>query len=194
VAVAGGWGAVRTCDHCGQELTGRPAVSRRGKYGLDLCFNCWRRLRSQRPGGTRQAKSCEQCGAVFYVTPYEAERRRFCSRSCRGRWQRDRVTRTCAHCGRRFEVRRSKSGALYCSRQCWAVGRKRKPNDALRAARQRAGLSQTELARWVEVDTKTANRWERLGFVPRSAEVRAAVADLLGCWPWPGDPEEGSHA
>jgi DNA-binding XRE family transcriptional regulator len=104
------------------------------------------------------------------------------------------VIRTCAHCGRRFEVSRSKSGALYCSRQCWAVGRKRKPNAKLRAARERVGLSQTELARRVEVDTKTANRWERLGFVPRSAETRAAVANLLGCWPWPGAPKGGNHA
>jgi uncharacterized protein YjbI with pentapeptide repeats/DNA-binding XRE family transcriptional regulator len=63
----------------------------------------------------------------------------------------------------------------------------RPPDGGLRAARERAGLTQKELADRAGVSPSTVGRWEREGTVPRSAEVRRKVAEMVGWWPWPGD-------
>jgi transcriptional regulator with XRE-family HTH domain len=60
------------------------------------------------------------------------------------------------------------------------------PNDVLREARERAGLSQAALGEAVGVSASTVSRWETLyGAVPRSPQVRRKVRELLGVDPWP---------
>jgi DNA-binding XRE family transcriptional regulator len=54
------------------------------------------------------------------------------------------------------------------------------PNDVLIKARRAAGMTQEELGRAVGVAASTVCQWERLGWLPRSKEVREAVEDLLG--------------
>src|SRR5690606_33989195 len=95
-------GAVRACDVCGRELTGKPAASRRGRWGLDLCGACWQRLRKRelaqgrRPTPAERAEAaqldgppyawpaCELCGGdvdahgLGYHTT-KGRPRRFCS-------------------------------------------------------------------------------------------------------------------
>jgi len=161
---------------------------------VNLCYPCWRREAQARPGpkSERIAKTCPTCGWVFYVTRYYAQRRRYCSRSCYGQAQRRRVTQTCESCGVAFEVIPSYAGKRrYCD-QCHRAARhtERQPNARLRAARERAGLTQTALAAQVGVDVKTANRWETQGRIPSSPETRAAVAEVLGCDPWAEDDRQ----
>lgn len=56
--------------------------------------------------------------------------------------------------------------------------------DVLRAAREAAGLTQTELARLVGVvDGQRISKWERGAARPRSAPLLAAVGDALGLRP-----------
>jgi DNA-binding XRE family transcriptional regulator len=61
------------------------------------------------------------------------------------------------------------------------------PTSELRIARQRAQLSQKELAEWVGVSPSTVGRWEREGKVP-DAKTRAKVAEVLDRDPWAGEP------
>jgi DNA-binding transcriptional regulator YiaG len=66
----------------------------------------------------------------------------------------------------------------------------RLPNAGVRVARERVGLSQSALAGLVGVSQSTVSKWERSGVVPRAAGVRAKVAEMLGCWVWPGDDQQ----
>jgi len=98
---------VRTCDVCGRPIRGKPAASRRGRWGLDLCHACWQRLRKRelaqqgrRPTLAERAEAagadgppypwpvCEFCGGDldahglgYYTT--KGKPRRFCSTWCR---------------------------------------------------------------------------------------------------------------
>ena len=58
------------------------------------------------------------------------------------------------------------------------------PKAAVRAARERAGLSQEALAVRVGVSKSTVGRWERDGAIPTNSEMRAEVAGVLGGDPW----------
>ncbi len=97
---------MRTCDVCGRELTGKPAASRRGRWGLDLCHTCWQRLRKRERAGqgsppTLEERAgaagaggppyawpaCELCGQDLgdgdgYYT-VKGKPRRFCSSWCK---------------------------------------------------------------------------------------------------------------
>jgi len=92
-----------TCDVCEREITGKPATSRRGRWGLVLCHTCWARLRGQeRKRATLEAQAeaiwkdgppyawplCELCGGDldaqglgYYTT--KGTPRRFCSTWCK---------------------------------------------------------------------------------------------------------------
>jgi|GEM_PF-2097130 len=56
----------------------------------------------------------------------------------------------------------------------------RQPNARLRAARERAGLSQATLADAVGLTQVAVSRWERFGSVPRDPATQEAVEKLLG--------------
>jgi len=70
------------------------------------------------------------------------------------------------------------------SRQLARRLRQRPPNLVFREARERAGLSQAEMARRLGVALNTVWNWEAHSAQARDAETRRRVADLLGCWPW----------
>ena len=57
---------------------------------------------------------------------------------------------------------------------------RRRMGDRLRAARWSAGLSQRQIGKAVGRSATAARYWEVMGFVPDDAEVRAALATLLG--------------
>jgi transcriptional regulator with XRE-family HTH domain len=67
--------------------------------------------------------------------------------------------------------------------------KQRPPNNRLKQARKRSGLTQTALAEAVSVSTGAVSKWERYSITPRSDEVRRQVAKVLGSWPWPGGDE-----
>jgi len=56
----------------------------------------------------------------------------------------------------------------------------RPPNDRLRQALESAGLSRAALAELVGVSQGAVSKWVRHGAIPRSAEVRRRVVELLG--------------
>lgn len=68
--------------------------------------------------------------------------------------------------------------------------RRRPPNLALREARERAGLSKSELARRLGVALNTVWGWEAHGAHPRDPETRRQVVELVGCDPWDVEVEE----
>jgi uncharacterized protein YjbI with pentapeptide repeats/DNA-binding XRE family transcriptional regulator len=70
----------------------------------------------------------------------------------------------------------------------------RPPDGGLRVARKRAGLSRKEVAARAGVSVSSLGWWERQGEEPRSAEVRRKIAEVVGCWPWSGNPEGSNHA
>ena len=69
----------------------------------------------------------------------------------------------------------------------------RPPNVALRRARERAGLSQEQLASLLGVSQAAVGTWERHGVVPRSEQVRLRAEQILGPGIWP-DTGPGDHS
>jgi ribosome-binding protein aMBF1 (putative translation factor) len=317
----------RICDVCNKEIKGKPAASRHGRWGLDLCHACWQRLRkrqlarqaepptleqraeaAQQDGPPYVWPACELCGGDvdahglgYYTT--KGKPRRFCSDWCRatrnsrvgapirahkarqrvkaGTWQnpaeyhtpeslraaalaggevRARQHRAALEAGtwqnpadapgaraklsrprvhgnnpalhraiekldqgykvadlepEEAEAHQTHRRALRTAdperfqrysreayrrrmateegrakqRARWRAQRDRRkqqpPNEILKAAREKAGLSQAALANLVGISQTAVSQWERFSAVPQSAEVQSAVAEALGCWPWP---------
>ena len=72
--------------------------------------------------------SCEYCGKpIKHRSPAEIKRAKhhFCSRECRGKWERRRVKYICLNCGKEFEDRVS-SKRKFCSRKCQHEWQKKK--------------------------------------------------------------------
>jgi ribosome-binding protein aMBF1 (putative translation factor) len=280
---------VRTCDVCGKTIEGKPATSRRGRWGLDLCGACYQRLRKREKAQQADRSSfaervqaaqadgppyswplCELCGedvdqhGLGYYTS-KGKPRRFCSILCRntansregapiraaiqqqrvkaGLWQnpgdfvtdeerrefarmggavraeqhqealdegtwenpadapgaREKLSRPRKH-GDNPDLHRAleklKAGGSVTDlteaeaaahrkykRKVERRRRQRPPNQALAAARERAGLSQAGLARQLGVAANTVHRWERHSAIPQP-ENRAAAVEILGCDPW----------
>ena len=68
--------------------------------------------------------TCDSCGAAFQKPAYNVKSgRQFCSRECKYEALKRRADRVCETCGTAFVARRSavkRTGAKYCSRQCYS--------------------------------------------------------------------------
>lgn len=114
----------RTCCICGQSFRAflREVEKGRAKY-------CSSRCASDAMKTPLVTKQCIYCDLTFLVKAYEADARKYCSRNCSARGQKQRPTRQCPTCGRKFEptvqqVRQN--DGIYCSRSCFHVGRRAK--------------------------------------------------------------------
>jgi hypothetical protein len=69
------------------------------------------------------AKKCSQCGKVFWLPKNQLDKRKTCSKECRGKSMRQRVTVFCVWCGESIDralskVKKPKSGLQFCSQTC----------------------------------------------------------------------------
>lgn len=85
---------------------------------------------------------CAKCSKLVWVRPSEKEQKRFCSKACANEWMAENTTgpdhwrfqggdvdRVCQACGDKFHQTRkgfNQSPAKYCSRQCSAIGRRKR--------------------------------------------------------------------
>lgn len=74
--------ATLPCDACGEEID-RPKWKRE-KNERHYCSDCW--------GSAKVMIECEQCGETEPVWPAVAEKRRFCSTDCVGKWISEEIT------------------------------------------------------------------------------------------------------
>lgn len=98
-------------------------------------------------------------------------------------WKRKPPILRCQTCGRQW-----RGWDWQCANGCNADAerpRRRIANPELREARERAGLTQAEVARAVGVSTAAVSQWEMRGTQPRDPETRQRLSDLLGTVPWP---------
>lgn len=66
---------------------------------------------------------CNYCGKGYYRPKSKAANSKYCSASCRSRGsvseiKKERVTKDCKACGKKFEARKDKT-SKYCSRKCY---------------------------------------------------------------------------
>lgn len=62
-------------------------------------------------------RACTKCGKMFYVRKGKENKCSACRREPHGQAKRS-VTKTCAHCGAKFEVSSYMSRKIYCSKRC----------------------------------------------------------------------------
>lgn len=87
----------RECLECGKPFEVLPCEAKRGGYCCSvLCSNRYDSKQREYPKGEDNPnykggyyKDCEICGTSFWVIPYKAETKRFCSKECRYLGQRE---------------------------------------------------------------------------------------------------------
>lgn len=77
--------------------------------------------------GARTNRVCPNCGNVEYLTPYEAKRKKYCSRECASEYHSNqartkRGIKKCLICGKGIDSTRK-----YCSKECLRMVDRRKP-------------------------------------------------------------------
>jgi hypothetical protein len=82
---------------------------------------------------TGDVVACKVCGTEFYRQPAYIKQGRFlCTYECNKKWQaRKRVTKTCKTCGVEFPVAQSEAFFQYCKRECYELGRVKRPTGRL---------------------------------------------------------------
>lgn len=70
-------------------------------------------------------RACTKCGKMFYVRKGKENKCSACRRDPHGQAKKS-VTKTCAHCGAKFEVPSYMSRKIYCSKRCSSAVRKEK--------------------------------------------------------------------
>lgn len=70
-------------------------------------------------------RACTKCGKMFYVRKGKENKCSACRRDPHGQSKRS-VTKTCAHCGAKFEVPSYMRRKIYCSKICSNAARKEK--------------------------------------------------------------------
>jgi endogenous inhibitor of DNA gyrase (YacG/DUF329 family) len=131
-----------TCEQCGssyEEPAHRVGRPRKYNYCSDLC----RRRLSEAAHWTAPPivhLPCARCGDVFQRCPGAAQR--YCSSTCRNadRPRSKPYTTTCKACGTPFAHRKPTNTrpATYCSRKCYAVGKKKWSDEATAKTQRRA--------------------------------------------------------
>lgn len=107
-----------SCEACGSTFEVKPKRKDTAKYCSMACTR------------NQVELTCERCGGSFTRPPSTADGARFCSNKCRGEWHSENVVgeahplhkknveKECQHCSQTFEVKPSRSGAIYCSIEC----------------------------------------------------------------------------
>lgn len=101
----------RVCSQCGRKLS--------AKCHGDKCLTCFNRAKAN---GTNV--SCEQCGALFYLTTWRARyKHHFCCNACQGEWKKRQPSKAstifqCLECGQTVVRFKSQGVHKFCSRRC----------------------------------------------------------------------------
>jgi hypothetical protein len=124
-------GSERACIVCGRSFYKPP--SNPAKACSEDCAKVLRRQNAGRPR-LAQPQTCQVCNHTFYKPPSHLAvwPGKTCSRACAAvlRWK-DRIERTCEHCGKTFKARRlvvAKGFGIYCSNKCNGAAFKRLVN------------------------------------------------------------------
>ena len=125
-----------TCEACGKVVQRRLTDLARNKSGRVFCSAVCRNRIGPKPRSVPE-RICERCGVTFRPLQRKAVAR-FCSKPCYDESQRkDSVLLACTHCGR--EIARKPSQVVadkpYCSRECLALGRIKRPLDRMHNGR-----------------------------------------------------------
>lgn len=127
-----------TCERCAKEFQSQESAKRR--YCSAACYNATASdlmLAGLRAHPTSPRKGdelpCVICGTVFYRTPAMIKRnRKTCSKPCSDRALiRPPVIKACARCGKELRLKPSQAAIQYCSKQCEAAARTKRPIDRM---------------------------------------------------------------
>lgn len=76
--------------------------------------------------------TCPVCEKRFWVIPSHFDKRKYCSKKCKGIAQQKKITVKCATCNKEFDIcltyYRRKRNKRYCSRECYKMDGKFNPN------------------------------------------------------------------
>jgi len=129
--------ATKECPQCKEEFEYRTYTER--KYCSRECAG---EARAEHYADKRIDVECIYCGDVVSLAPCFAERRKYCSHSCRGKDltekgiinpnpEKEYISFNCKYCGEEYEVVPAESdNTAFCSKQCqgkWRTG-SRNPN------------------------------------------------------------------
>ena len=125
----------RACAICGNSVT-RYLSPKRIEQEWTCSYGCAGKQKYNKeniPGGQKPRTgdyiNCSVCGQEFYRQPaYIKQGRHLCSRECNIKWQsRNRQKKICQYCGISFEVKPSQSERKFCSRECDANSKIKRP-------------------------------------------------------------------
>ena len=129
----------RPCAICGKPVT-HYLTPERIKQAWTCSIKCSVKQRTIE-GKTKPRRgdiiNCAVCGKEFYRQPvYIKQDRRLCSLECNKKWQaRNQITKNCLYCGKEFIVRPSEAGIKYCSRECEANSKIKRPTGRMHNGR-----------------------------------------------------------
>jgi len=101
------------CRKCEKKYPAKTAEIKRGKgfFCSVVCYHDFKRpFKIERP--------CEVCGVEMLITHQQCEDKRFCSRSCYDRFQKEINLKKCEHCGKEMEKKPGYYRLRFCSIRC----------------------------------------------------------------------------
>lgn len=114
--------------------------------------------------------TCKTCGCTF--TTYPSQPRIYCSRECKAKDKN--VEKTCAHCGKRFTIKKSRADRPYCSRECAYADKRRKERISAAKTKERVTVYCKTCGKPIEV---LASKAKRKKYCSRSC--RASDPDII---------------
>ena len=123
--------SLQKCKQCGSDF--EIDTSRRNWRHIKLCSDECREARAA--AGKRSkyktkkvsAKNCENCGKEYQPTQNVGARQKYCTRACYlafrekeriEKWEDQRQTKVCSHCGKDFLPAKFSGRQIYCSHDC----------------------------------------------------------------------------
>jgi endogenous inhibitor of DNA gyrase (YacG/DUF329 family) len=120
------------CEICGDKF--RHSSDEAGRFCSHECYGEWKSENYVGRMTNRVEKSCDCCGEEFEVIKSREDTARFCSKDCMWEVQSQErtgenhpnynsVNKVCSECGDEFEVINARSGAQFCSMDCYTAHR-----------------------------------------------------------------------
>lgn len=106
----------RLCKVCKKEFYAKGPLIRKG-FGIYCSMKCFHSTYPK-----QISLKCKQCQKAIFIQPSKIKLIKFCSKKCKGDFERDYKEKICKHCHRRFQLptwETRKGKGSFCSKYCF---------------------------------------------------------------------------